>query len=114
MGEVTDYVAGLEEPDRAAVARVYAIARDLAPEATEGTSYGMPTLLHRGKGLVAARRTKKFLSLYPFSGAALASAAEALEDFETTPGSVHFSAQQQLPEETLRRILAARMAEIDG
>ena len=50
MGEVTAYIGTIEGVDRDALERVYAIARGIVPEAEEGTSYGMPALLYRGKG----------------------------------------------------------------
>ena len=59
-------------------------------------------------------RAKKFLSLYPYSGAVIASVLEALSDFETTSGSIHYSADHQLPDAIVRRIVEARRAEIDA
>ena len=113
-GAVTDYLATIDEPDRAALERVYTLARALVPEAEEGTSYGMAALLYRGKGLVATLRTKKSLSLYPFSGAVIASVVDAMPGFETTTGSIHYSAEHQLSEQVLRRLLTLRRAEIDA
>lgn len=111
---VGDYLDSIDSPDREALERVYAIARDVVPEAEEGMSYGMAALLHRGKGLVATVRAKSFLSLYPYSGAVIASVSDALGDFETTPGSVHYSTDHQLPDAVLRRIVEARRDEIDA
>ena len=68
VGEVGEYLSTIDGPDRAALERVYAIAREVVAEAEEGTSYGMAALIYRGKGLIATTRTKKFLSLYPYSG----------------------------------------------
>ena len=113
MGAVGDYLESIEGTDRAALERVYTIAREVVPGAEEGTSYAMAALLHRGKGLIGTVRTKRFLSLYPFSGAVLALLREELGDFECTSGSVHYSADHQLPEELLRRIVEARRDEID-
>lgn len=113
-GAVGEYLDGFDGPDRAALERVYAVAREVVPEATEGTSYAMAALLYKGKGLVASVRGKSFLSLYPYSGSVLAAVADALGDFETTSGSVHYSADHQLPEDVLRRIVEARRAEIDA
>jgi uncharacterized protein YdhG (YjbR/CyaY superfamily) len=114
MGTVTTYLDTIEGPDRAALERVYALARGLVPEAEEGTSYAMAALIYRGKGLIAAVRAKTFLSVYPFSGAVIASSLDVLADFETTTGSIHFSVGQQLPDAALRRIVQARRAEIDA
>ncbi len=113
MGEVGTYLSTVEGPDREALQRVYAVAREVVPEAVEGTSYAMPALLYRDRGLIATVRAKKFLSLYPYSGAVVASVLEALSDFETTSGSIHYSADHQLPDAVLRRIVEARRAEID-
>ncbi len=114
MGEVTDYLETIEGADRAALARVVAIAREVVPDAVEGTSYAMPALLHRGKGLVATLRTARHLSLYPFSGTVIAQLGEELDGFETTTGSIHYSAEQPIPEDVLRRLVEARRAEIDA
>ena len=114
MGEVGTYLSTVEGADRDALQRVYTIAREVVPEAEEGTSYAMPALLYRHKGLIATVRAKKFLSLYPYSGAVIASVLEALSDFETTSGSIHYSADHQLPDAILRRLVKARRAEIDA
>jgi uncharacterized protein YdhG (YjbR/CyaY superfamily) len=113
VGAVTEYLSTVGGADGAALQRVYEVAHELVPEAEEGTSYGMAALLYRGKGLVATLQAKKFLSLYPFSGAVVASVADDLAGFETTSGSIHYSAEHQLPDDVLRRVIEARRAEID-
>ena len=47
MGEMSDYIAGLEEPERDLIERIRARAVSLVPEAVEGVSYGMPALRYR-------------------------------------------------------------------
>ena len=114
MGDVADYLATIEEPHRTELARVYAVAAEVVPPAVEGSSYGMAALLYRDKGLIAAVRAKKFLSLYPYSGSVLSDLADSLTDFETTSGSLHFSVEHPVPDDLLRRILELRRAEIDA
>jgi uncharacterized protein YdhG (YjbR/CyaY superfamily) len=114
VGEVTAYLDTIDGVDRDALAHVYSIARVIVPEAEEGTSYGMPALLYRGKGLVATLRTKNFLSLYPYSGTVVASLGDTLAGFETTSGSIHYSSDHPLPDAVLRRIVETRRAEIDA
>jgi len=111
---VSTYLSTVEGADRAALERVYAIARDVVPEAEEGTSYAMAALIYRGKGLIASVRAKKFLSLYPYSGKVVAAHLDLVPNFETTTGSIHYSAEQQLPEDVVRRIVQARRDEIDA
>lgn len=114
MGVISTYLSTIEDDDRAALDRVYTIARSVVPEAEEGTSYAMAALIYRGKGLIATVRANKFLALYPYSGAVVAANLDLLKDFETTKGSIHYSTNHQLPESALRRIVQARRAEIDG
>jgi uncharacterized protein YdhG (YjbR/CyaY superfamily) len=114
MGTISTYLDAIEGVDRAALERVYAIASDVVPEAEEGTSYGMPALMYRGKGLISTIRARKFLSLYPFSGKVVAANGEVLASFEVTSGSVHYSVEHQLPDVALRRIVRGRRAEIDA
>lgn len=121
MGAVTDYLAGLDDSgagtaNRDALARVVDVARELSPDAAEGVSYGMPALLHRGKGLVAALEAKKHLGLYPFSGKVLARFGGELDEagLSWSPGALQFTAEHPVPDELLRRILSARIAEIDA
>ncbi|WP_048550907.1 iron chaperone, partial [Nostocoides japonicum] len=114
MGDVDEYLSTIDGADRDALEHVYAVAREIVPEAEQGTSYAMPALLYRGKGLVSTVRGRRFLSVYPFSGAVVASLADALADFETTTGSIHYSADHQLPEPTLQRLVEARRDEIDA
>jgi uncharacterized protein YdhG (YjbR/CyaY superfamily) len=114
MGAVGDYLATIEGADRDALERVYAIARELVPEAEEGMSYGMSALLFGGKGLITTLKTRKFLSLYPYSGAVIPAVVGDLPGFEVTSGSIHYSAERQLPERVLRRIVTLRRAEIEA
>lgn len=78
MGTVDDYLAGLEPADRDAVEPIYAIAREVVPDAEQGKGYGMPALTYRGKPLLSVMRTKKHIGIYPFSADAVAAAAPRL------------------------------------
>jgi uncharacterized protein YdhG (YjbR/CyaY superfamily) len=114
MGIISDYLAGLDGEVRGLFERYDALVRSLAPEVTEGMSYGMPALAYRGKGLFAARQTKSHLAVYPFSGDVLPALAAELDGFSTSQGAVQFSLEHPLPEDLIRRIVDARMAEIDA
>lgn len=114
VGDVADYLATLPDAERTAVGRVYDVAREVVPEAVEGTSYAMAALLYRGKGLVASVAGRRFLSIYPFSGSVIMALGEPLRAFETTKGSIHFSADHQLDDALLRRLVEVRRAEIDA
>lgn len=112
MRTVTDYLGGIKAPNKQVLERIVEIARELAPGVEEGTSYGMPALLLKGKGLLSVLETKKHLALYPFSGKVLAEVAEELEGFSWSPGTLRFSAEHPVPDDLVRRILELRLAEI--
>jgi uncharacterized protein YdhG (YjbR/CyaY superfamily) len=114
MGTVTDYLAAREGENQKALEHVIAVAREVAPDVTEGESYGMPALLYRGKGFAAAMEAKQHLGLYPFSGSVLPSLADELGDFEWSPGALQFTAEHPVPDDLLRRILADRKSQIDA
>ncbi len=113
MGTVTDYLRNLSAPNRDVLERVVAIARELAPDVEEGTSYGMPALLLNGKGFLSVLETKKHLALYPYSGRVLPRLADELDGFSWSPGTLRFSAANPVPEDLLRRILELRLAEME-
>lgn len=115
MGTVTDYLATVEPPARrAALERVVQRAHELVPDLVEATSYGMPVLLHRGKGLLSAMATVKHLALYPHSGRVVARVADDLDGFSLSTGTIRFQADQPIPDAVLDRIILARRDEIDA
>ena len=88
MGAVDDYLAGIEDArDRAALARVYEIARELVPDADQGIGYRMPALKHDGKVLISAIRAAKHLGVYPFSAGAVAAVAARVATIEGADSS---------------------------
>ncbi|PFG43264.1 uncharacterized protein YdhG (YjbR/CyaY superfamily) [Isoptericola jiangsuensis] len=114
MGDVTDYVTALTGADHDLVAGVYARARELVPDATEGRSYGMPALRYRERPLVSAMATAKHVGVYPFSPAVIEQAADALAGLRTTKGSVSLDRAAPLPVDVVDRLVAARRDEIDA
>ncbi len=113
MGTIDDYLAGLDPADAAVIAHIYDAARRTVPEAEQGTAYGMPTLMYRGKGLLAVMRTKKHIGLYPNSGRVLQELADQLADFDVDKGTLRFQPGAPPADELIERIVTARRAEID-
>jgi uncharacterized protein YdhG (YjbR/CyaY superfamily) len=113
MGTIDDYLAQLDPADAAVIGHVYDVARETVPEAEQGTCYGMPTLMYRGKGLLAVMRTKKHIGLYPNSGRVLAEFAEQLAHFDFDKGTLRFQPDSPPSAGLIKLIVAARRAEID-
>lgn len=114
MGTVTDYLEWLPEPDRAALERVVGLAREVVPDAEEGTGYGMPALTYRGKALLSAMASAKHLAVYPFSPAAVEGVVDRLDGWSHAKGTVRFSAAQPLPDGVVRDLVRLRAGEIDA
>ena len=112
--EVTHYIAGLEGPNRKAVAAVVKRVRVLMPEVEEGVSYAMPALLWHGKALLAVVVRKRFIAVYPFSGKVISALAGDLAAFRTTSGSVSFTPEAPLPGAVIDKLVKARRAEIQA
>ncbi|MET9231088.1 hypothetical protein [Lentzea sp. NPDC003310] len=66
-----DYLAGLDEPARAAFERIRSVAAGLAPDAEQGLSHGLAALRLRGKPLPGFKAAKDHLAVFPFSPAAV-------------------------------------------
>ncbi|WP_027499316.1 iron chaperone [Rhodococcus sp. UNC363MFTsu5.1] len=114
MAELTDYLATLEEPERSLLDAIRVRALELAPDATEGVSYGMPALRYRGRPLLSVRAAAKHLSVFPFSPAVVEAVAPELGGFSLSKGTIRFSADRPLPARVLTRIVALRREEIDA
>jgi uncharacterized protein YdhG (YjbR/CyaY superfamily) len=114
MGEIDDYLARLQEPERGALQRVRDIARRVAPDASQGKSYGMPALSIAGKPLLGFTVSKNHLSLHPFSPDVVAAVADDLAGFSLSKGTIRFTSETPVPEQVLRRVVRLRLAEITG
>ncbi|WP_194396158.1 iron chaperone [Microbacterium atlanticum] len=117
MGTVDDLLEELDRADRPSIERIYAIAREEVPESEQGSGYGMPALVYRGKPLVSVMRAKKHIGVYPFSPAAVTAVAGALADHPgigLEKGTIRFQPEHPLPDEVVRAMVVARKEEIDG
>ena len=112
MGEITDYLAGLDSERAESLQRVVDIALQVAPSAEEGRSYGMPALKVAGRPLIGVLAAKNHLSLFPFSAAALEAVADQLGDFSLSKGTVRFTSDHPLPASVIEQVVALRLAEL--
>ena len=114
MGTIDRYLAGLDESDRVALARVLAVAMEEVPEAEQGISYGIPALWFGGKPLLGFRASTKHLAVYPFSPAAVGAVRGQLAGASLSKGTVRFTDAAPLPEQAIRDLVRARRDEITG
>ncbi len=114
MGEVTDYIAELDEPARSLLESYRARAVELVPDVDEGRSYGMAALRYRGRALISVVATKQGYSVFPFSAEVVAGAVTTVEGLDSTKGGIRFSDAQPLPGEVYDTLVLRRRDEIDA
>jgi uncharacterized protein YdhG (YjbR/CyaY superfamily) len=112
VSAMDDYLDGLAPAEKAALERVRAVVGHLAPDAEEGTSYGMPAFRYRGRPLLGFGAAKKHLSIFPFSPAAIETVEERLGEFDVSKGTVRFTPDRPVPDDVLADMVRARMREI--
>ncbi|HWS58628.1 MAG TPA: DUF1801 domain-containing protein [Actinotalea sp.] len=114
MGLIDEQLADLPADQRAALHRVVAVGRRIAPHAVEALSYGVPALTVGGRPLLGVSAAARHLSIVPFSPSALDVVRGELEGFSVSKGMIRFTADHQVPEPLLERLVAARLAELEG
>ena len=108
--DVDAYLADVKPDFRTALQGLRALIRDMAPDAVEVISYGVPSYKLNGP-LVSFGAAAKHCAFYGMSPKVLDTFADKLKGFSTSPGTIRFTPEHLIPEKTLRAIIAARMAE---
>lgn len=87
------------------------LVKETAPNAVEGISYGMPAYKLHGKPLVYFAAQKNHFGFYATPSAHEAF-KEDLSGFKKGKGSVQFPFDQDLPLETIRKMVKYKVAEL--
>lgn len=114
---IDSHLAGFGDPQRTALLRTTDVIRRALPGAVEVISYGMPTFKVGGDTGVAVMGLDGFSrhnSLFPYSGSVPRDFADELAGYVQTKGSVHFPVDRPFPATLLRRMLKARIDEINA
>jgi len=108
---IDEYLATASEDKRAALEHLRKTIRAIVPEAEEIISYRLPTFRYRGKKLVAFGVAANHCAFYPLSGATVEAFTDELKDFDTSKGAIRFQADHPLPDNLVRKLVAARIRE---
>jgi len=110
---VDEYFATVPEPARSTLQKIRAAIRSgVPPEATEGISYGMPMFKHNGV-LVWFAAFANHCSFFPTAGV-IAAFKNELKAFPTSKGAIRFPVDRPLPAALVRRMVKARLAQVEG
>jgi uncharacterized protein YdhG (YjbR/CyaY superfamily) len=113
MGEVTEYIAGLEEPARGLLEGYRKRAAKLVGAVDEGRSYGMAALRYRGRPLISMVQTKQGYSVFPFSPEVVTAALGEHPGLDSTKGGIRFTDDRPLPNAVFDALVLGRRDEID-
>lgn len=116
MPHVDPAFADFPEEQSAALQRTWESAERILSGATAGVAWGMPTLrcAHDGPHLLSVMGFRRHNSLFPHSGAVAELLKDDLGDRVVTKGTIHFDVDRPFPVGLLRRILAARIDEVNA
>lgn len=101
---------------RKALEQTINVVTTALPGAVEVIAWGMPTLRAGGAdgpNVISVTGFKKHNSIFPHSGSLPERMGRALDGFEITKGTIHFPIDQPFPPALLKKILKARIAEIN-
>jgi len=111
---IDDYLRTVPEDRRRALEDLRAKIRLAVPEAEECISYRLPAFRVRGAIVAGFHATRKGCSYFPFSGSTLATVAPFVGAYDRTKSALHFAADEPLPMTLVRRLVKARLAEIEA
>lgn len=103
---------GLDEPHATSLAALRATLRKVLPHADEGWSYGAPAVQLHGQPVAGYLAAQDHCSYLPHSGNVLAELGEHLVGHDVGDGVLRFAPGTKLPIGLVRRLVAARLAEL--
>ena len=114
MDDHDEYLARLPEETRAVLQDLRKSILNVVPEAVETISYRMPAFKYRGRPVAAYAAHTNHCSFHPMSGDVVDALRDELSGYETSKGTVHFTVDKPLPAPLVKKLVTARIAEIDG
>lgn len=112
LAQIEAYLAALPEESRATLERIRKAIRQLAPDADEAVSYGMPAFRLAGRPIAGYSASKNHCSYFPMSSEVMAALEGEFEGYETSKGGFKFPIGQPPPKSLIEKLLNARIAEL--
>jgi uncharacterized protein YdhG (YjbR/CyaY superfamily) len=110
---VDDYIASAPKDRRAALTKLRQTIRAAAPKATETVSYGMAGYKQGRRRVAYFAFWKSHTALYGTSNNFIVAHAAELKPYVQSKGTLQFPADKPLPYPLVRKIVKARVAEIE-
>lgn len=113
--EVDAYLAALPSDQRAALADLRVLLRQLLPDHPETISYAMPGFRQpgpKGKMVAGYAAFARHLGLYPHSGSILPQITAETTGYKTSKSGILFTPTHPLPPNLVQRIITLRQTEL--
>jgi uncharacterized protein YdhG (YjbR/CyaY superfamily) len=111
--DIDTYLAGFPAETVSRLSRIREIVGEMAPDATETISYGVPTFDLAGKHLVHFAGYPRHIGMYPVF-AEMDGLPEDLRPYLHGRGTVRFPLSEQLPEDLVRWVVQAQLQRLGG
>lgn len=109
---IDEFLAGLPVEQRSVLEKVRRAVQGAVPEAEECICYGMPAFRLRGKLITGFRGAANHCSFHPMSGTTVSTLKAELVGYDTSPGTIRFTARTGLPATIVGKLVKARIAEL--
>jgi uncharacterized protein YdhG (YjbR/CyaY superfamily) len=103
---IDEYIANFSGETQQILQKIRILVQELAPEATEKISYGIPTFALRGKNLVHFAAFEHHIGFYP-GPSPIAALADDLKGYETSKGTVRFPLDKPIPYDLITELTKA-------
>ena len=111
MSVLDDYLESVTQPQKNELERIRKIVKELAPEAEEVISYGMPGFKYHGKYVVGFAAFRDHLSLFP-TAKPIAMLEKKLQPYKISKGTIQFTEANPIPEQLIKELVKIRLADI--
>jgi uncharacterized protein YdhG (YjbR/CyaY superfamily) len=107
---VADYIAAAPNEIQAKLNQMRAAIKEVAPDATEFISYGMPVVKYE-KPFIGFAAMKNHIGLYPMSGSFVAAHENLLAGYNTSKGAIQLPLDEPIRVSLIKSIVKLRIKE---
>lgn len=107
IDNIDDYIAEFSESTQVILNKVRKVIREVAPDATEAISYGMPTFKLNGN-LVHFAAFKNHIGIYP-TPSGIDAFNDEVSQYRTGKGTIQFPLDKPIPYDLIERITKYRV-----
>lgn len=102
-----EYLAVVDAEKRAALEKLRETIKETIPQAEECISYGLPSFRLNGKTFLSYGAAAKHCAFY--AGSTVQKFSVALQDYQTSKGTIRFSPGEPLPKSLVRQVVKQRL-----